>query len=81
MITIDYEEFKLFKKSYNDAHGFDNFALLIEFVKTYYNIRSYFELYDIFIEDSLAVMMMQKRNIDTPEKLEEYILYDMKNNG
>lgn len=70
MIEIDWDEYKEYKKhSIRD----DNFEILIEFMKSYYNINNPSEMFDIFREDNLVQMMLEKRNIAEAEDLERYI--------
>ncbi len=72
MITIDWDEFKTYKQEHMDISKKDNFLLLYEFVKSYYNILSYFDIYDMLRHDELSSMMLQKRDINSPEDLEKY---------
>ncbi|MEA2112097.1 MAG: hypothetical protein U9P71_08625 [Campylobacterota bacterium] len=72
MIKIDWNEFKSYKQSHMDISKKDNFLLLKEFITSYYNLSSYFDIYDMLRHDELSSMMLEKRNIDTPEALERY---------
>ncbi len=72
MITIDWDEFKLYKQGHVDISKKDNFLLLKEFIKSYYNISCYFDMYEMLRHDELSAMMLQKRNINSPEVLERY---------
>jgi len=70
MLKINWDEYKEYKK-YN-ARG-DNFETLLGFMKSFYNIISPSDMFAIFIEDELASMMLQKRNINDPEDLENFL--------
>ncbi len=71
MIRINWDEFKEFKK-YRHNTG-DNFEALLEFIKSYYNIISPMEMYEILNADELAKMMLDKRDISEAEDLENYL--------
>ena len=71
MIRINLEEFKEFKR-YRNKKG-DNFEALLEFMKSYYNITSPIEMYEILSFDELAQMMLDKRDITDAEGLENYL--------
>lgn len=72
MYSIDWDEFKIFKKQ-TTKEG-DNFELLLEFLKTYYNMTSPQEMYDTMKRDDIAPMMLEKRDINSSSDLEK-ILY------
>ena len=76
-MQINWDEYKLFKREYPNPFGFDNFGLLITFMKAYYNIVNPTDIFEIFLEDELARMMLEKRSIDTAEELENYMLYEL----
>ncbi len=70
MIKIDWDEYKEHKKtSVKD----DNFGILLEFMKSYYNMSSPREIYDTLHEDDIAQMMLDKRNITDAEQLENFL--------
>ncbi len=71
MIRINWDEFKEFKK-YRNKKG-DNFEALLEFMKSYYNITSPMEMYEVLCCDELAKMMLDKREITDAEGLENYL--------
>ena len=70
MVKINWDEFKEFKK---DSHRDDNFFILLDFMKSYYNMLSPSDIYDSLRVDDLAIMMMNKRNINDAEGLEGYL--------
>jgi hypothetical protein len=70
MIKINWDEYKEHKK-YSVRK--DNFEILLEFMKSFYNMSSPIDIYDVFIEDDIASMMLQKRNIKDAEDLENFL--------
>ncbi|HIP14781.1 MAG TPA: hypothetical protein EYG74_04760 [Sulfurimonas autotrophica] len=52
----------------------DNFEILLDFIKSYYNISNAFEIFDMLKNDETAKMMLDKRKITDAEKLENFIL-------
>jgi len=70
MLKIDLEEFKEYKNSVH-LKG-DNFDKLLSFLKSYYNLTSTFDMYETLCNDELALMMLEKRGIKSPEDLEKY---------
>ena len=73
MITIDWKEFKLYKKE-SIAEGLDNLEYLIRFVRSFYNLRASGEIYETFTFDSLATQLMQKQNINSSAEFEKYMI-------
>ena len=73
MIHIDWDEYKIHKKM---SIKEDNFEILLEFLKSYYNIVSAREIYDTLHNDDIAQMMLDKRSIKCVEELED-ILYSV----
>ncbi|WP_457749908.1 hypothetical protein [Sulfurimonas sp.] len=71
MADINWAEYKEYKKYTTKK---DNFAILLDFVKSYYNMTNPFDMFDMLSEDETAKMMLDKRNITDAEKLENYIL-------
>jgi len=72
MIKIDWDEFKSYKQQHLNVKGKDNFTLLYEFIKSYYNFSSYYDIYDMLRHDELSSMMLDKRDINSVEALERY---------
>lgn len=70
MIKINWDGYKEFKKH---SHKCDNFEILLDFMKSYYNMTNPMDIYEIFREDELAVMMLNKREVVDAEGLEPYI--------
>jgi len=71
MYSIDWNEFKIFKK-HTEKEG-DNFELLLEFLKSYYRMTSPQEMYDTMANDDLAPMMLEKRDIKSSVDLEKIL--------
>lgn len=78
MKQINWEQFKQYKKERPNPSGIDNFQLLIEFVRSYYNIVHMDDLFDMMEEDDLSRQMLKKRDIISSVALEEY-LYRLQN--
>ncbi len=73
MAKIDWEEYKLYKQQRQDIQKLDNFEVLLEFLRSYYNKSSSFEVFDMLVDDGLGKMMLDKREISTPEELEVHL--------
>lgn len=72
MIVINWEDYKHFKTTECTLEG-DNFDILLEFLKSYYNMKQPLEIYETLYEDELALMMLKKREIEDVEMLEDYM--------
>lgn len=70
MITINWGEYKEYKKY---ARGNDNFEMLLDFMKSYYNMTNPLDIYETLHNDDTAQMMLDKRNIIDPEGLERFL--------
>jgi hypothetical protein len=70
MIKINWDEYKEHKK-YSVRK--DNFEILLEFMRSFYNMNSPTDMFDIFVEDDIASMMLEKRNIKDAEDLENFL--------
>ncbi|MEN4046902.1 MULTISPECIES: hypothetical protein [Sulfurimonas] len=70
MADINWNEYKEYKR-YTAKN--DNFAILLDFIKSYYNMTNPFEIFEILVQDETAKMMLDKRNITDPEKLENFM--------
>ena len=70
MIKINWDEYKEHKKY---SVRSDNFEILLEFMKSFYNMNSPVDMFEIFVEDDIASMMLAKRNIKEPEDLENFL--------
>jgi len=72
-MKINWDEFKVYKVQRKES----NFDILLQFIKSYYNISSPSDIYELLIADDLAQMMLEKHSIDDAEDLENY-LYKLK---
>ncbi len=73
MIQIDWEEYKLFKKEFQNPKNLDNFGVLLYFLKGYYNVRNVVEMYEILAFDELSKMMLEKRELVSSDDLEDFV--------
>jgi len=70
MIKINWDEYKIYKRS---SLKEDNFEILLDFIKSYYNVTGIFDIYDTLVSDELAKMMLEKRDIASMEGFENYM--------
>jgi len=70
LANINWNEYKEYKKYTSKK---DNFVILLDFIKSYYNINNTFDVFDMLREDETAQMMLEKRSITNAEKLESYM--------
>jgi len=73
MSKINWDEYKEYKYANENLKGLDNFAILLEFLRSFYNKTSPFEVYDMLQTDAIGQMMLEKREIRKPENLEDYL--------
>jgi hypothetical protein len=73
MTRINWDEFKSFKRENENVHERDNFGLLVEFLRSFYNVNDVYDLYDSLHSDELSNMMLKKRNITSVVILEKYL--------
>ncbi len=73
MSRINWDEYKKYKYQREDLKELDNFEILLEFLRSFYNKSSSFEVFDMLDDDALGKMMLDKRNIKKPEQLEDYL--------
>jgi hypothetical protein len=71
-MEINWEEFKLYKQEMPHLKG-DNFDKLLYFVRSFYNIKSPTQLFELLRRDEISMLMLQKRLITTPAELEKYM--------
>jgi len=67
---INWAEFKEYKK-YSNRN--DNFEILLDFIKSYYNMVNPREIYGLLSSDDTAQMMLEKRNITDAEDMENFL--------
>lgn len=73
MAKINWDEYKQYKYQREDIENLDNFEVLLEFLRSFYNKNSSFEVFDVLSTDSLGKMMLDKREISKPEDLDDYL--------
>lgn len=73
MTQINWNQFKVFKQEYSNRMGFDNFQLLLEFIRSIDNLISPDEMLDILMDDELSRQMVEKRGITDAIRLEEHL--------
>ena len=71
MVRINWDEFKEFRAHRNSQD--DNFTTLVYFMKSYYNMSSPVDVYESLANDDLALMMLEKRDINSAEELESFM--------
>ena len=69
--NIDWDEFKEFRLT--STKNQDNFLMMLDFLKSYYNLFSVFDIYETLVNDEFTKMMLDKRGITEPEGLESYL--------
>lgn len=70
MATFDWNEYKEFKKFTNKE---DKLQVAIDFIRSYYNMSSPRDIYDMLAEDDIGKMMLEKREITEAEDLENFM--------
>jgi len=73
MSKINWDEYKRFKHERPNLKELDNFEVLLEFLRSFYNKTSSFEVFDILQDDEIGKRMLEKRNISQPEHLEDVL--------
>jgi len=73
MSKINWDEYKNYKHERPHLKDLDNFEVLLEFLRSFYNKTSSFEVFDMLSEDELGKMMLDKRKLSKPEHLEDYL--------
>ena len=73
MAVINWDEYKKFKQERENVEEAGNFEILLEFLRSFYNKTTSFEVFDILDDDPLGKMMLEKRNINKPEGLDSYL--------
>ena len=73
MSKINWDEYKKYKQEHPNLKELDNFEVLLEFLRSFYNKTSSFEVFDILNDDELGKMMLDKRHLTQPEDLEDLL--------
>ena len=69
-MEIDWDAFKEHKQF---SVRKNNFEILLEFFKSYYNIHNPSDIYEALRDDPIGQMMLDKRNIKDAETLENIL--------
>jgi len=69
--NIDWDEFKEYRLTSTKKQ--DNFLMMLDFLKSYYNLYNIFDIYDTMANDEFTKMMLDKRDITGPDGLEQYL--------
>lgn len=70
MASIDWKEYKEFKEHSNKE---DRFLIAIDFIKSYYNINNASDMFDMFKNDDVGNMLLERNNITDAEGLESFM--------
>ena len=70
MVAISWDEYKEHKKY---SVRSDNFEILLEFIKSFYNMNNPSDIYEMLCADETASLMLDKRNIKSAEDLENFL--------
>jgi len=70
MIQINWDEYKEYKRH---SHKEENFEILLDFIKSYYNMTNPGDIYASLANDDLGQMMLDKHNINDDEAMENYL--------
>lgn len=70
MIKINWDEYKEYK---HHSHKEENFEILLDFIKSYYNMTNPADIFESLMNDPLAQMMLEKHDINDDEALENYL--------
>ena len=70
MAAFDWDEYKEFKKF---SAKEDKLQVAIDFMKSYYNMNSPRDLYEMLREEDIGQMMLDKREIADAEGLENFM--------
>jgi len=68
--TFSWEEYKEFRNHTNQE---DKLKIAIDFMKSYYNMNSPYEMYSMLARDDIGQMMLDKRDIADAEGLENFM--------
>ena len=70
MTTINWDEYKDYKQYCKQE---DKLKMVIGFIKSYYNIISTVDMYEILFEDELGKLLLNKREIIDAIGLENFM--------
>ncbi len=72
MITFNWDAYKEFKQHTNEE---DRLKIAIDFMRSYYNITSPDEMFNMISTDELGEMMLAKRDINDAHGLENFMYH------
>jgi 5'-deoxynucleotidase YfbR-like HD superfamily hydrolase len=70
LASIDWDEYKEFKRF---AVKEDKLAVLVDFLKSYYNATNAREMFELMQGDHIAEMLLERKDISSAEALEDFI--------
>lgn len=70
MANFSWEEYKEYREHSNKT---DKLKIAIDFMRSYYNMNNPQEMYDMLRDDDIGRMMLDKRDISTPEGFESFM--------
>lgn len=73
MKQINWNKFKIYKLERSSVANMDNFQILIEFIRGFYNIVHIEDIFDILQNDELSAQMLDKREIKNAIELDDYL--------
>jgi hypothetical protein len=70
VLTFNWDEYKEFKKHTSQT---DKLKIAIDFMRSYYNISSPYEMFGMLKADELGEMLLNKREITSSDELENFM--------
>ncbi|MDQ7059778.1 MAG: hypothetical protein Q9M43_01035 [Sulfurimonas sp.] len=70
MASIDWTEYKEYK---THSPKEDRFEILIDFIKSYYNMSNPRDMFDMMRQDDVGQMLLERKDITNAEGLENFI--------
>ena len=70
MASIDWNEYKEFK---SHTRKEDRLEILVDFIKSYYNINSPSDMFSMIKDDDIGQMLLERKDINDPEGLESFM--------
>ncbi len=71
MVTIDWKEYKAYKAH---SHKEDRLAILVDFLRSYYNMNNPNDIFDAIVKDDTGQMLLERKDISTVESFESFML-------
>lgn len=70
MASIDWTEYKEFKTHTTKE---DRLEILVDFIKSYYNMNSPRDMFSMIQDDDIGQMLLERKNISDAEGLENFM--------